>query len=60
MSWLILISYPTSANGIIVSLKTPPKYRELDETKTKNAPKITRLLAIFAEHGIMAQIYQDG
>ena len=43
-------------NGIIVLLKTPPKYRKLDETKNKNAPKITRLLAIFAEHGIMAHI----
>ena len=34
-------------------LKTPPKYRKLDQTKTKNPPKITRLLTIFAEHGII-------
>ena len=26
----IIISYPTSAGGIIVLLKTPPKYRKLD------------------------------
>ena len=25
----IIISYPTSASGIIVLLKTPPKYRKL-------------------------------
>ena len=34
----------------------PPKQRKLDETKNKNAPKITWLLTIFAEHGIMAHI----
>ena len=40
-------------NGIIVLLKTPPKYRKLDQSKNKNAPKIARLLTIFVEHGIM-------
>ena len=42
-----------SANEIIVLLKTPPKYTKLDETKDKSTPKITRLLTIFAEHGII-------
>ena len=28
--WLFTISYPTSANGIIVLLKMPPKYRKID------------------------------
>ena len=28
MSWLIIVSYPTSASGIIVLLKTPTKYGE--------------------------------
>ena len=35
----IIISYPTSASGIIVLLKTPPKYRKLDYNKNKNGPK---------------------
>ena len=56
MSWLSPISYPTSANGIIVLSKTPPKYRKLDETKNKNAPKVIRLLTTFAEDGVMAHI----
>ena len=37
----IIISYPTSAIGIIVLLKTPPKYRKLDYDKNKKAQKIT-------------------
>ena len=37
-------------------IKNAPKYRKLDETKSKNAPKITRLLNLFAEHGIMTHI----
>ena len=53
----IIISYPTSANGIIVLLKTPPKYRKLDYNKNKRAQaKITHTLAIFVDHGIMAHI----
>ena len=40
-------------------IKNAPKYRKLDETKSKNAPEITRLLTIFAEHGIWL-IYHDG
>ena len=28
----IIVSYPTSASGIIVLLKTPPKYREFVPT----------------------------
>ena len=40
-SWFsTIISYPTSGDGIIVSLKTPSKFR--------------RTLTMFAEHGIMA------
>ena len=35
----IIISYPTSASGIIVLLKTPPKYRKLDYNKNKKAQK---------------------
>ena len=45
---------PTSANGIIVLSKTPPKYRKIDSTINKNVPKITHLLTILAEPGIMA------
>ena len=45
----------TSASGIIVLLKTPPKYRKLDYNK-KKAQKITHKLAIFVDHGIMAHI----
>ena len=35
----IIISYPTSASGIIVLLKTPPTYRKLDYNKNKKAQK---------------------
>ena len=52
----IIISYPTSASGIFVLLKTPPKYRKLDYNKNKKAQKITHMLAIFIDHGIMAHI----
>ena len=45
----IIISYPTSASGIIVLLKTPPKYRKLDYNKNKKAQKITHTLAIFVD-----------
>ena len=54
--WLSIISYPTSASGIIVLLKTPPKYRKLDYNKNKKAQKITHMPAIFGDHGIMAHI----
>ena len=40
-SLAITISYPTSASGIIVLLKTPPKYRKLDYNKNRKAQKIT-------------------
>jgi len=36
----IIISYPTSMGGIIVLLKTPPKYRKLNKNKSNMAPKI--------------------
>ena len=49
----IIISYPTSASGIIVLLKTPPKYTKLDYNKNKKAQKITHMYAIFVGHGIM-------
>ena len=52
----IIISYPTSASGIIVLLKTPPKNRKLGYNKNKKAQKITHTLAIFVDHGIMAHI----
>ena len=44
----IIISYPKSARGIIVLLKTPPKYRKLDYNKNKKVQKVTHALAIFA------------
>ena len=47
-----LISNNRELNNCFV--KNAPKYRKLDETKSRNAPKITRLLTIFAEHAIMA------
>ena len=50
----IIISYPTSASGIIVLLKTTPKYRKLDYNKNKKAQKITHMLDVFVDHGIMA------
>ena len=52
----MIISYPTSASGIIVLLKTPPNYRKLDYNKNKKAPKITHTFPIFVDHGIMAHI----
>ena len=55
-SLAITISYPTSASGIIVLLKTPPKYRKLDYNKNKKAQKITHTITIFVDHGIMAHI----
>ena len=48
--------YPTSASGIIVLLKTPPKNKELDYNGNKKAQKITHTHAIFVDHGIMAHI----
>ena len=50
----IIISYRTSASGIIVLLKAPPKYRKLDYNKNKKAQKIMHMLAVFVDHGIMA------
>ena len=66
----IVISYPTSASGIIVLLKTPKKYREIYPTlllkKKKNDFQLafnfepdfeqTHTVTIFGEHGIMANI----
>ena len=60
----IIISYPTSASGIIDLLKTPSKYRELFLTlfvKTTDFQLVlnfeqTRIVTIFGEHGIMAHI----
>ena len=49
----IIISYPTSASGIIVSFKTPTKYREFFLALFE---KETRTVNIFGEHGIMAHI----
>ena len=49
----IIISYPTSASGIIVLLKTPTKYREFFPTLFVKA---TSTVDIFGEHGMMARI----
>ena len=62
---VIIISYPTSASGIIVLLKRPTKYREFFPTlfvKKKNDFQLvfnfeqTHTVTIFGEHGIMAHI----
>ena len=59
----IIISYPTSASGIIILLKTPTKYREFFPTlfikKTTDFQPVfnfkrTPTVTIFGEHGIMA------
>ena len=57
----IIISYPTSASGIIVLLKTCTKYREFLFVKTAVFQLVsnfeqTRTVTIFGEHGIMAHI----
>ena len=60
----IIILYPTSANGIIVLLKTPTKYREFFPTlfvKTIDFQFVSNFeqmctVTIFGEHGIMAHI----
>ena len=60
----IIISYPTSASGIIVYLKTPTKYRELFPTlfvKTTDFQLVfnfeqMRTVTIFGEHGTLAHI----
>ena len=59
-----IISYPTSASGIIVLSKTPTKFRELFQTlfvKTTDFQVVfnfeqTRTVTIFGEHGIMAHV----
>ena len=57
----IIISYPTSTSGIIVSLKTPAKYRKLDYNKKKKTQKLVHTLTISVDHGIMAHtVYHDG
>ena len=38
-------------------IKNAPKYRKLDYNKNKKAQKITHTLAIFVDHGIIAQTY---
>ena len=60
----IIISYLTSASGIIVLLKTPAKYREFFPTllvKTTDFQLVlnfeqTRTVTIFGDYGIMAHI----
>ena len=56
----IIISYPTSASGIIVLLKTPTKYREFFSTLFVKPADFqleqARTVTIFGEHGIMAHI----
>ena len=49
------MSYPTSANGMIVLLKAPPKCRKLDTlNKCKRKQKFTRTLDIFEDHDMVA------
>ena len=60
----IIISYLTSASGIIVLLKTPTKCREFFPTLFVKATDFqlvfnfeqTRTVTIFGEHAIMAHI----
>ena len=60
----IIISYLTSASGIIDLLKTPSRYRQLFLTlfvKPTDFQLVlnfeqTRIVTIFGEHGIMAHI----
>ena len=60
----MIISYPTSASGIIVLLEAPTKYREFFPTlfvKTTDFQLVfnfeqTRTVTIFGEHGITAHI----
>ena len=60
----IIISYPTSASGIIVSLKTPTKYPEFFLTSFVKKTDFqlvfnfehTHTFTILGEHGIMAHI----
>ena len=49
----IIISYPTSASGIIALIKTPTKYREFFPTLFE---KETRTVDIFGEHRMMTHI----
>ena len=61
---VIIISYPTSASGIFVLLKTGTKCREFSSRlflKTTDFKLVfnfeqTRTVTIFGEHGIMAHI----
>ena len=60
----IIISYPTSATGMIVLLKTPTTYQEFFPTlfvKTTDFQLVFNFeqmhtVTIFGEHGIMALI----
>ena len=60
----LIISYPTSTGGIIVSLKTPRKDREFFPTLFVNTTDFqlvfnfeqTRTVTIFGETGITAHI----
>ena len=63
----IIISYPASASGIIILLKTSTKYREFFPilfAKTTNFQLVFNFeqtsTVTIGEHGIMAHIYHDG
>ena len=64
----IIISYPTSAIGITVLLKTPTKHREFFPTlfvKTTDFQFVfnfeqTSTVTMFGEHGIQWLKYHDG
>ena len=47
---MMIISYPTSASGITVLFKTPPKNQTTVNART--VPKLAHGLTIFVEHGI--------
>ena len=50
----IIISYPTSASGIIVLLKTPQKYRKVDTNRnvSPSSERIGQLIMVIALSGV--------
>ena len=53
----IIISYPTSASGRIVLLKTSKSWKTALKWVERRPQKLTRTLTIFVGHGIMAHLY---
>ena len=48
-NWATITSYPTSASGVIVLLKTPPKYRKLDYNRSHNQGRRYKALEKFSK-----------